>query len=188
MTTMDSIAATAGVSKPLVYRHFHNRHEALVEVVDRESERLMEVLGIDARRDATPDFELLTTTFLRFAADSPASFRLLFQLVDAAAGAAKRRVDQLRDRVGRVMVSSLLAEVDAANRPDMTPPSGDAAWLAGMVSSIVEGVASGLARGEDPARRALALRQLLQPEGVLAALVEFRSRRDPVTSVAQERS
>ena len=73
----------------------------------------------------------------------------------------------------------------AANRPDMTPPSGDAAWLAGMVSSIVEGVASGLARGEDPARRALALRQLLQPEGVLAALVEFRSRRDPEAALCQ---
>lgn len=188
LTTMDSIAATAGVSKPLVYRHFHNRREALAAVVERESERLLELLGIEAAAGSPPTFEQLTTTFLQFAADSPASFRLLFHLVDAAAGSAKRRVDQLRDRVGRAMVASLLSEVDPSDLSGAPGPSPDAAWLAGMVSSIVEGVAGGLARGEDPALRAGALRQLLRPEGLMAALVEFRHPSQPVASVGLERS
>src|SRR5487761_1835949 len=89
LTTMDSIAGAAGVSKPLVYRHFHNRREALVAVVEQESQRLLELLGIAAPEGTAPAFEQLTTAFLQFAADSPASFRLLFQLVDAAAGSAK---------------------------------------------------------------------------------------------------
>src|SRR5487761_331640 len=161
VTTMDSIAAIAGVSKPLVYRHFHNRREALVAVVEQESQRLLELLGIAAPEGTAPAFEQLTTAFLQFAADSPASFRLLFQLVDAAAGSAKRRVDQLRERVGRAMVASLLSEVKPSALSEVVPrPAPDATWLAGMVSSIVEGVASGLVRGEDPALRAGALRQL----------------------------
>jgi AcrR family transcriptional regulator len=176
MTTMDSIATTAGVSKPLVYRHFHNRHEALVAVVERESERLVAVLGIGGDVTPAPSFEALTTTFLTFAAEAPASFRLLFQLVDAAAGAAQRRVDQLRDRVGRVLVDSLLSQVDPAELSELPELGQDTAWLAGMVSSIVEGVAGGLGRGEDPALRAGALCRLLRPEGVVAALVEVRPR------------
>jgi AcrR family transcriptional regulator len=188
LTTMDSIATTAGVSKPLVYRHFHNRREALAAVVERESERLQELLHIGAPPELPPTFEQLTTTFLEFAADSPASFRLLFHLVDAAAGPAKRRVDQLRDRVGRAMVVSLLSEVEAAEVLEHPPANPDAAWLAGMVSSIVEGVAGGLAHGEDPALRAGALRQLLRPEGLMAALAAFRSPPRAVASPEQARS
>jgi AcrR family transcriptional regulator len=174
VTTMDSIAATAGVSKPLVYRHFHNRREALTAVVELESQRLLEFLGLDGPAKPDPSFEQLTIAFLRFAAEFPASFRLLFQLVDAAAGSAKQRVDQLRERIGRVMVSSLLSEAETAALASALQPSPDTAWLAGMVSSIVEGVAGGLIRGEDPRLRAGALRQLLRPEGLMAALVEFR--------------
>jgi AcrR family transcriptional regulator len=187
LTTMDSIATAAGVSKPLVYRHFHNRREALAAVVEQESERLQELLGIGGRNETPPTFEQLTTTFLQFAADSPASFRLLFHLVDAAAGSAKRRVDELRDRVGRAMVTSLLTEVEPSELLDQPGPSPDAAWLAGMVSSIVEGVAGGLVRGEDPALRAGALRRLLRPEGLMASLVEFRSPLRPVTARDLER-
>jgi AcrR family transcriptional regulator len=199
VTTMDSIAAAAGVSKPLVYRHFHNRREALTAVVEQESERLLEFLDLDGPDLDGPDldgpdldgpdldgpdldgpelpapsFEQLTIAFLRFAAEYPASFRLLFQLVDAAAGHAKQRVDQLRERIGRVMVTSLLSEAETAELAKTLQPSPDAGWLAGMVTSIVEGVAGGLILGEDPTLRAGALRQLLRPEGLMAALVEFR--------------
>jgi AcrR family transcriptional regulator len=187
ITTMDSIAATAGVSKPLVYRHFHNRHEALVAVVERESERLVEVLGIGGTGATPPSFESLTTTFLTFAAEAPASFRLLFQLVDAAAGAAQRRVDQLRDRVGRVLVNSLLSQVDPVELPELPELGQDTAWLAGMVSSIVEGVAGGLARGEDPALRAGALCRLLRPEGLVAVLVEVRTATPSSGALPRER-
>ncbi len=172
---MDSIATTAGVSKPLVYRHFHNRREALAAIVESESERLQLLLGIGGGEASAPTFEQLTTTFLQFAADSPASFRLLFHLVDAAAGSAKRRVDQLRELVGCAMVTSLLQEVVPSGPGELPQLNPDAAWLAGMVSSIVEGVAGGLVRGEDPSLRAGALRQLLRPEGLMAALVEFRN-------------
>ncbi|HUY56265.1 MAG TPA: TetR/AcrR family transcriptional regulator [Candidatus Micrarchaeaceae archaeon] len=174
LTTMDSIATTAGVSKPLVYRHFHNRREALAAVVERESERLQELLGLGDSSEGALRFERLTTTFLQFAADSPASFRLLFHLVDAAAGPAKRRVDQLRDQIGRTLVGCLLAEVQSTEFADLPHASPDATWLAGIVNSILEGVAGGLMRGEDPALRARALKLLLRPEGLLAVLVEFR--------------
>ena len=38
--TMDAVAERAGVSRPLVYKHFANREEMLVEVFRRESQAL----------------------------------------------------------------------------------------------------------------------------------------------------
>ncbi len=178
MTTMDSIALAAGVSKPLVYRHFHNRHEALLAVVDRESARLLLELGIDDR-PGRRSFETLSRGFLRFAAASPASFRLLFHLVDAAAGAGKRRVDQLRLRVGGELVAALLHE-PAPSWSAAAAAEPGRSWLGGMVSSILVGVAGGMAPGEDPTLRVLALRRLLRKEGLQAALQDFQRLRAPV--------
>jgi AcrR family transcriptional regulator len=43
--TMESVAAAAGVSRPLVYKHFSNRKELLKALFERESEHLHRLLS-----------------------------------------------------------------------------------------------------------------------------------------------
>jgi len=167
MTTMNTIAAQAGVSKPLVYRHFHNRYEALLAVVEQQSQALLDLLGLDGAGVATNDFESLIAGFLRFARESPSGFRLLFQLVDASSGPAKRRLEGLRAELGEALTKAMLAGV---------PSPGEIGWavagsgLGQLMVSILVGVAGGLSRGEDPALVARTLHRLLQPDWVIAAL------------------
>lgn len=48
--TMDSVAEAAGVSRPLLYKHFANRHELLTAVYRREAALLHEELAEAVRR------------------------------------------------------------------------------------------------------------------------------------------
>ena len=167
MTTMDTIAAQAGVSKPLVYRHFHNRFEALLAVVERQSEELLAYMSLDDPEGSTPSFDFLLSHFLLFASNSPSGFRLLFQLVDANTGAARRRLEQLREQLGRALVTAMLSEADSS---DLHAEAAQVAWLGNLMVSILEGVAVGLSDGEDPSHRSLALQRLLRPDWVLSSL------------------
>jgi AcrR family transcriptional regulator len=167
MTTMDTIAAQAGVSKPLVYRHFHNRFEALLAVVERQSELLLSYMALNDPEAGVPSFDFLLSHFLLFASNSPTGFRLLFQLVDANTGAARRWLERLREQLGRALVEAMLAEAASS---ELDTEAAQAAWLGNLMVSILEGVAAGLSDGEDPSQRSLALQRLLRPDWVLSSL------------------
>ncbi len=165
---MDTIAAQAGVSKPLVYRHFHNRSEALLAVVDQQSERLLEALALPADSLDSPDFEAIVTGFLSFAADHPRSFRLLFQLVDGSSGPPKRRLDRLRGDLSQALSQAVLTR--ANHREEVALAISDSR-IGQLMVSILEGVAGGLVHGEDPRSVARTLHRLLRPDRVVAALM-----------------
>ena len=171
MTTMDTIAAQAGVSKPLVYRHFHNRYEALLAVVEQQSQRLLESMALVDADSELPSFEFLLDQFLHFAADSPAGFRLLFQLVDANPGAARRRLELLRAELGKALMAALLK---VAAGSGLGVDRDRAEWMGELIVSILEGVAGGLAKGEDLSQRSVALRRLLRSDWVISSLMEVR--------------
>ena len=180
MTTMDTIAAQAGVSKPLVYRHFHNRSEALFAVVTQESDRILEQLRLAGAPPVAPDFEGLVAGFLAFAAERPKAYRLLFQLVDASSGPPRRQLDKLRTALDEGLTQAVLARAE---------PLGEAATaitgsrVGRLMLSILEGVAGGLLSGEDPAAAALILSRLLRPDRVLSALLPAAAPDDPELSL-----
>ncbi|MHB1527063.1 MAG: TetR/AcrR family transcriptional regulator [Candidatus Dormibacteria bacterium] len=176
MTTMDTIAAQAGVSKPLVYQHFQNRYEALLAVVEQQSQLLLESMGLAEAQAELPTFEFLLDQFLRYASDSPTGFRLLFQLVDANPGAARRRLEGLREQLGRALMTALLA---AAANSGVAADRNRADWMGELIVSILEGVASGLAKGEDPSQRSITLRRLLRSDWVVSSLMEVTALEDP---------
>lgn len=167
MTTMSTIAAQAGVSKPLVYRHFHNRYEALLAVVEEQGRVLLETLGLNAEAPAPSDFESLIAGFLRFARECPSAFRLLFQMVDASSGPSRRHLEGLRAELGQALAEAMLRGVSSPKDMVAALPSSG---LGRLMVSILVGVAGGLSRGEEPAVVARTLHRLLRPDWVIAAL------------------
>lgn len=89
--TMDTVAAAAGVSRPLVYKHFANRDELLAAVYRREA-RLLHKAMAGAVLEA-PTLEDKFRTLIRGALDAQAERGAMLHALRAAGG---------RDMAGRM--------------------------------------------------------------------------------------
>lgn len=82
-TSMDAIAAAAGVSKPVVYDCFSSKEELFSAMLDREEERIMgetRAALLTGGGAADPEGTLIRgfTAFLRAVAASPQRYRIVF--------------------------------------------------------------------------------------------------------------
>jgi AcrR family transcriptional regulator len=77
-TSMDDVAAEAGVSRLIVYRHFASKEELYRSVLDRIAQRLHDefVAGVAGADGSEPD-GFTTRLLLHVARDEPDGFRLL---------------------------------------------------------------------------------------------------------------
>ncbi len=86
-TSIEEIAAQAGVSKPVVYEHFGGKEGIYAVVVDREVERLLmtatQMLGGDHTREK---FEGAAVALLRYIEDNADGFRILVRDSHPASG------------------------------------------------------------------------------------------------------
>jgi AcrR family transcriptional regulator len=77
-TSIEEIAARAGVSKPVVYEHFGGKEGLYAVVVDREVERFLEMATrVLAGDDTMPKFEVAAVSLLRYIQDNADGFRIL---------------------------------------------------------------------------------------------------------------
>jgi AcrR family transcriptional regulator len=77
-TSIEEIAAQAGVSKPVVYEHFGGKEGLYAVVVDREVERLTTVTTILFNGPHTkPKFEAAMVSLLRYIEENADGFRIL---------------------------------------------------------------------------------------------------------------
>jgi len=87
-TSIEEIAAQAGVSKPVVYEHFGGKEGLYAVVVDREVERLLtmatEILGGAHTREK---FEAAAVVLLKYIEDDADGFRILVRDSHPASGA-----------------------------------------------------------------------------------------------------
>lgn len=132
-TTVDQIAAEAGVSKLIVYRHFNSKQELYLAVLDHVRERLGQVATpqgpvdpADARAAFRAAVATLTGTFA-VARELPDEFRLLHRHAvhePEFAGHVADLVDRNRRRI-----EDMLAQV-----PDPVLRS----WMARLVDRMVD--------------------------------------------------
>jgi AcrR family transcriptional regulator len=86
-TSIEEIAAQAGVSKPVVYEHFGGKEGLYAVVVDREVERLTTTTMMLFEGDhSRPKFEAATVALLRYIEDNTDGFRILVRDSNPGAG------------------------------------------------------------------------------------------------------
>jgi AcrR family transcriptional regulator len=88
-TSLGDIAAEAGVTRAILYRHFDSKADLYRSVLDRAKQRLDAATGAPEFTDASID------ALLGAAADDPAAFRLLFHHA-AREPEFKEEMDRLR--------------------------------------------------------------------------------------------
>jgi AcrR family transcriptional regulator len=86
-TSIEEIAAQAGVSKPVVYEHFGGKEGLYAVVVDREVERFLALATRLLQGDDTMEkFEVAAVELLRYIEDNSDGFRILVRDSNPSSG------------------------------------------------------------------------------------------------------
>jgi AcrR family transcriptional regulator len=102
-TSIEEIAAQAGVSKPVVYEHFGGKEGLYAVVVDREVERLTTItMSLLEGKQSKPKFEAAMVTLLRYIEDNADGFRILVRDSSPAGATGGTYGTLLSDIAGQV--------------------------------------------------------------------------------------
>ncbi|MGH3279573.1 MAG: TetR/AcrR family transcriptional regulator [Trebonia sp.] len=100
-TSIEEIAAQAGVSKPVVYEHFGGKEGLYAVVVDREVERLTAIaMQLLEKPHSEPKFEAAAVSLLRYIEENADGFRILVR--DSNPGSGGTYGTLLADIAGQV--------------------------------------------------------------------------------------
>jgi AcrR family transcriptional regulator len=155
-TSLDDIAAEAGISRVILYRHFDSKSDLYRAVLDRVCARLVATVG---ERDFTA---ASVDALVGAAAEDPAGFRLLFQ---HAAREPEFRAEANRFHAGMVAVAR--RELARTIRDEAW-----ATWAAHLAPTVaIEAIIAWLDAGQpDPDQAPERVRQALG--GVLQAAAQ----------------
>jgi len=154
-TSLDAIAAEAGVTPVILYRHFASKADLYREVLESANTRLVRATGIDDFDDAS------IPALIRAAAADPDAFRLLFRyaaretefrdmidtLIDRGTEVTRRHLASIPDERWRGWAARLLPSmtIDAviawldAGQPD---PDQAAIRIRGIVDAVIGAAAA----------------------------------------------
>lgn len=155
-TSMDDIAEAAGVTKPVLYRHFPSKHALYAELLTDTSRRLLTTLE-SATRGAGSGRSRVEEGFrayFRFAADHRSSFLLLLGADNRAEPEFARIVDETLDACAAA-VSTL---IDLPASPEQRLVLAHA--LVGMAEAATRSTLSAGTRAPDPDRLAAWISEL----------------------------
>lgn len=163
-TSMDDIAEAAGVTKPVLYRHFPSKHALYAELLGDTSRRLLTTLEAATRGAGTgrARVEEGFRAYFRFAADHRSSFLLLLgadnraepefarivdETLDACAAAVSTLIDLPASPEQRlVLAHALVGMAEAATRSTLSAGTGApdpdrlAAWISELAWFGMRGV------------------------------------------------
>jgi AcrR family transcriptional regulator len=146
-TSLDDVAAEAGITRVVLYRHFESKADMYRAVLDRACTRLTETVG-------TGDYgEDAIAVLVRAAAADPDAFRLLFR--HAA------REPEFRDQADALTAAS--AEVARRDLAGQIPAGPWLDWAARLVPAVaIEAVIAWLDAGQpDPGQAAGRIGQVI---------------------------
>jgi AcrR family transcriptional regulator len=132
-TSIEEIAASAGVSKPVVYEHFGSKEGLYAVVVDREIDRFVTMAnGLLEGEDTREKFEAAAIGLLRYIEENTDGFRILVRDSPPAGSGSGTFGSMIADIAGQVEYT--LRDVLAARGYDPKHAPMYAQMLVGMVT------------------------------------------------------
>ena len=140
-TTTAMIAAEAGVTEPIIYRHFKNKHDLFIALIDEVGDRVFDNWEGAARQARTPLEKLQTLMFANPATSDPWTASVYQLLFHASTEIAEPAIQQaIRDHYERYVrsLASTMQQAQAAGeiRADVPPE-----WLAWQIIHAAVGFA-----------------------------------------------
>lgn len=132
--SMESVAEHAGVSRPLVYKHFANRGELLAALYARESLALHEEISADVSQART--LEAMFRALVRGSLRAQASRGATFAALRAAGGRTDERRSEQRARDRRTLRYFVRQAMDEYGLPE-TQARAAMSILLGAVDSVL---------------------------------------------------
>lgn len=115
-TSMNDVAEAAGVTKPVLYQHFHSKRQLYLELLEDVGTRLGDRIAGATAAAGSPrqQVEAGFVAYFRFVQEDRSAYQLLF-------GGGSRRDAEFSDAVRRVeehLAASVAALIDADIDPD----------------------------------------------------------------------
>ena len=140
-TTTAMIAAEAGVTEPIIYRHFHNKHDLFIALIDEVGDRVFKNWEDAAAQAAAPLEKLRTLMFANPATSDPwtaSVYQLLFHAsTEIAEPAIQQAIRDHYDRYVRSLASIMQQAQEAGQIRSDVPPE----WLAWQIIHAAVGFA-----------------------------------------------
>ena len=116
-TTMDAVAAEAGVTKPVLYQHFSSKRDLFLHLLSEVADRMRTVVVEAVAQASTPreQVQFGFRAYFGFVAAHPDEFRLLFGEGVRTDEAFSHEVHQLEGEIAAVIAE--LITIDGASPP-----------------------------------------------------------------------
>jgi AcrR family transcriptional regulator len=123
-TTVDEIARAAGVTKPMLYRHFESKQELCISLLERYRDELVSapLARFDPdTRDRSEQLRAMIGAWLDHARANPAATRLLFTPIvgDSEVGRAQRELHARQRATQAALLREFAPELEAVELEPM---------------------------------------------------------------------
>jgi AcrR family transcriptional regulator len=138
-TTLDEIAADAGVTKPILYRHFGSKKELYLALLEQHRDDLPTFLSAAAAAGPEPTIEAVLDNWLAYAKRNSHGWRMLFRDRGGDAEIHALREETTR-RAREVLVAWLASRPEPRIPREQLEPTAEIlrAGLAGLVLWWIE--------------------------------------------------
>jgi AcrR family transcriptional regulator len=109
---MDDIAASAGVSKPVLYQHFPGKLELYLALLDAGVEQMVAAVeqGLASTSDNEERVVATIAAYFAFVADPDSLFRLVFESDLRSEPAVRQRIDEVTENCTHAVADVIAAE------------------------------------------------------------------------------
>lgn len=114
-TTMDDVAATAGVTKPVLYQHFNSKRALYLHLVDDVGGRMAAAITDKTALVESPreQVEAGIGAYFDFVAENRAAFLLLFEGADRSDADVAEAVNRIEDSMAELVAPLIAAGIES---------------------------------------------------------------------------